>query len=92
MAKVIYGKMDCLGNTEDVEVNENICEILGITDKDCVTPIILADKIQKNNVENTDKILSEDVIIFNDEGIIPSEPLEKGWISFIFDENSVIKA
>ena len=88
-----YDKIvDVIGTKEAVYINELAVDILGITDIDNVTPIILEkEEENKDNLKDKLKEISELTVNFVENGVELSEPMKKGWIEFLFDGGIVEK-
>ena len=88
-----YDKIvDVIGTKESVYINELAVDVLGITDIDNVTPIILEKEGEiKENLKDKIKEITELTVNFVENGVELSEPMKKGWIEFLFDGGIVEK-
>lgn len=85
---LLYAKIiDVIGNTEHIRIEEYASDLLGPTDKDGVTPIILEKKEDNSNENNEDlRNIVENDVHFIDFGVEFSEPVVKGWVDFLFKD------
>lgn len=90
---LLYAKfIDVIGNKENIRIEEYAADLLGPTDKDNVTPIILSEKNEnlEENSEDLRNIMLNDVH-FIDHGVVKSEPIKMGWMDFLYNDGKIIK-
>lgn len=91
---ILYNKIiDVIGNTEEIYIEEYASDLLGITDKDGVTPIDLNEKNQEDdeNIDNLKRNILLETVYFNENDVELSISVSKGWIDFIFSGGIVDK-
>lgn len=90
---ILYNKVvDVIGNTDKVYIEEYVSDLLGITDKDGVTPIDLNKIKQEEEIpEKFKRNVLLETVYFPENDVKLSEPMTNGWIDFIFDGGIVDK-